>query len=123
MKKWIIPIAILLILCVNLVLSTKVHYPELPFTNKTKLEVANLATTSNLPLSKVTQEDGYVWFVTNDPEDVALQSLKQRMTQNGWEYVEANGSGFFFEKDEEKVMIKSQKWTNNYLLFQLPLGL
>ncbi|WP_075620240.1 hypothetical protein [Paenisporosarcina indica] len=123
MKKWILPIVILLILCANVVLSTKVHYPELPFTNKTKLEVANLAATSTLPLSKITQQNGSVWFITDDPEDVALHSLKQRMTQNGWEYVSQSGSGYLFEKGSEKVEIECQKWTSNYLLFQLPIGL
>lgn len=123
MIKWILPIVILLILCANFVHSTKFHYPELPFTNKTKLEVANLATTSNLPLSKITQQNGYVWFITDDSEDVALNSLKQRMTQKGWEFVERNDSGYFFEKGSEKVEIECQQWTNNYLLFQLPIGL
>ena len=123
MKKWILPIVILLIITVNAALSTKFHYPELPFENKTKYEVANLGTTSDLPLSKVTQQDGYLWFVTNDSKDLAEQSLKKRMTQNGWEYVNQDDLNYFFKKDEEKLVIKCHQWTNDYLLFQLPLGL
>jgi len=45
------------------------------------------------------------------------------MTKNGWNYVEQNGSGYFFEKDSEKVVIECEQWTSNYLLFQLPIGL
>lgn len=123
MKKWILPIAILLFISVNVAFSTKFHYPDLPFTNKTKQEVANLATSSVLPLSKITQEDGYVWLITDDSEDVALASLKQRMIKNGWEFIEQNDSGYYFEKNNEKVMIVSKQWTRNYFLFQLPLGL
>lgn len=122
MKKWILPIAILLFISVNVAFSTKFHYPDLPFTNKTKQEVANLATSSVLPLSKITQEDGYVWLITDDSEDVALASLKQRMIKNGWEFIEQNDSSYYFEKNKEKVMIVSKQWTRNYFLFQLPLG-
>ncbi|HSO58316.1 MAG TPA: hypothetical protein VLQ66_08775, partial [Paenisporosarcina sp.] len=71
MKKWILPIVIILIVLVNAALSTKFHYPQLPFENKTKYEVAKLGSSSNLPLSKVTQQDGYLWFVTDDSKDLA----------------------------------------------------
>jgi hypothetical protein len=122
MKKWIIPVVILCLIAVNAALSTKFHYPELPFTNKTKQEVATLATSSELPLSKVTQQDGYVWLVTDDSLDVAVDSLKQRMKKNGWNFVEQYGSSYLFEKNNEKVFIESEQWTGNFLLFQLPLG-
>jgi len=122
-KKWKLSIAVLLIVCINVALFMKFHYPELPFTNKTKDEVVHIATTSNLPLRKVTQQGGYVWFITDDALEEAVQSLKQRMTNNGWHYVEQDGSGYFFEKDSEKVVIESHQWTSNYLLFQLPIGL
>lgn len=123
MKKWIIPIVIVMIISVTVALTTKFHYPDLPFANKTKQEVAKLAITSQLPLSKITQQDGYVWFVTDDPKDVALQSLKQRMARNGWEFVEQTELNYFFEKENEQVVIESHQWTRNYLLFQLPIGL
>ena len=122
MKKWIVAIVIIGIIG-YMAFSTKFLYPELPFSNKTKYEVANLASTSTLPLSKITQEDGYIWFVTDDSEDIAEESLIQRMKQNGWTFVEQDGSGYFFEKDKEKVRIESKQWTSNFLLFQLPIGL
>ncbi|EPD49479.1 hypothetical protein HMPREF1210_03378 [Paenisporosarcina sp. HGH0030] len=123
MKKWILLFVILFLLAVYAALSTKFHYPELPFSNKTKQEVAKLAVSSELPLSKVAQQDGYVWLVTDDSLDVALNSLKQRMKKNGWEFVEQYGSSYMFEKNNEKVFIGSQQWTSNFLLFQLPIGL
>lgn len=123
MKKWILLFVILFLLAVYAALSTKFHYPELPFSNKTKQEVAKLAVSSELPLSKVAQQDGYVWLVTDDSLDVALNSLKQRMKKNGWEFVEQHGSSYLFEKGNEKVFIASQQWTGNFLLFQLPIGL
>lgn len=122
MKKWILPIIIVLALCLNYAFLTKVHYPELPFVNKTKHEVANLAVSSSVPLTRVTQQDGYVWFVTNDSVNEAFLSLETRMAQNGWEFVEKNNTGYTFAKDNEKVVIKSQQWTRNYLLFQMPIG-
>lgn len=85
--------------------------------------MVKLASTSSLPLSKITRQGGYVWFVTDDPKDVALQSLKDRMTKNGWEFIEQDGSGYFFEKESERVIIESQQWTDDFLLFQLPVGL
>lgn len=122
MKKWIIPVVILCLLAVNAALSTKFHYPDLPFANKTKQEVAKLAVSSELPLSKVTQQNGSVWFVTDDSIDVAEDSLKQRMKKNGWEFVNQSGSSYNFEKNDEQISITSQQWTSNFLLFQLPLG-
>lgn len=123
MKKWILSIAILFTLCIIVAFSTKFYYPELPFPDKTKHEVANLATSSNLPLSKVTQQNGYVWFVTDDSLEDAIDSLKHRMTKNGWEFVDQYGSGYSFKKGNENVLIESQQWSRNYLLFQLPIGL
>lgn len=123
MKKWIAAIVVIGVISTYMALSTKFHYPELPFSNKTKYEVANLATTSTLPLSKITQEDGYIWFVTDDSEDIAEESLKKRLQKNGWEFIEKDGSGYFFERNGERVIIESEKWTSNYLLFQLPIGL
>lgn len=123
MKKWIMPIVILMIVSVTVALTNKFHYPDLPFANKTKQEVAKLAITSQLPLSKITQQDGYVWLITDDSKEEALQSLKQRMARNGWEFVEQSGLNYFFEKENEQVVIASQQWTRNYLLFQLPIGL
>ena len=123
MKKWMLPTAILLIICAIIAFSTTILYPDLPFQNKTKAEVVKLASTSSLPLSKITRQGGYVWFVTDDPQDVALQSLKDRMTKNGWEFIEQDGSGYFFEKESERVIIESQQWTDDFLLFQLPVGL
>ncbi len=123
MKKWIATIVVIGVISTYMALSTKFHYPELPFPNKTKYEVAKLATTSTLPLSKITQEDGYIWFVTDDSQEIAEESLKKRLKNIGWEFVEQDGSGYFFERNGERVMIESKKWTSNYLLFQLPIGL
>ncbi|MET0787324.1 MAG: hypothetical protein ABWY25_11535 [Paenisporosarcina sp.] len=123
MKKWIAAIVVIGVISFYMALSTKFHYPELPFSNKTKYEVANLASTSTLPLSKITQEDGFVWFVTDDSKDIAEESLKHRMKKNGWVFVDQDGSAYFFEKNQERVVIESEQWTSNYLLFQLPIGL
>jgi len=123
MKKWMLPIAILLIICANIAFSTTILYPELPFQNKTKAEVVKLASSSTLPLSKITRQGGHVWFVTDDSKEVALQSLKDRMTKNGWDYIEQDDTGYFFEKESERVIIECQQWTSDYLLFQLPIGL
>ncbi len=122
MKKWILPIIILSVLCLNYAFLTKFHYPELPFPNKTKHEVVNLALSSNVPLTRVTQQDGYVWFVTNDSADEAFSSLESRMLQNGWEFIEESKHGYSFERGNEKVVIRSLQWTRNYLLFQMPIG-
>lgn len=123
MKKWILMTIILLVLCINVAFSTKFHYPELPFSDKTKHEVINLATSSNVSLTKITQQDGYVWFITDETLDEALYSLETRMALNGWEFVEKNSTDYLFEKGNEKVVIKSQPWSRNYLLFRLPIGL
>ncbi|MDX1807194.1 MAG: hypothetical protein R3267_09235 [Paenisporosarcina sp.] len=123
MKKWIAAFVAIGLIGFYMVLSTKFHYPELPFSNKTKYEVAHLANTSTLPLSKITQEDGYIWFVTDDSKDIAEESLKKRLKKLGWEFIKQEESGYFFEKNGEKVRIESKEWTNHYLLFQLPIGL
>jgi hypothetical protein len=123
MKKWIVAIVLIGITSFYMAFSTKFLYPELPFSNKTKYEVANLASSSTLPLSKITQEDGFIWLITDDSIDMAETSLKQRMKQNGWTFVERDGTGYFFEKDEERVFIESKQWTSKFLLFQLPIGL
>ncbi|GGK17380.1 hypothetical protein GCM10010965_08020 [Caldalkalibacillus thermarum] len=69
-------------------------------------------------MAKVTEEDGYEWYVARQGE--AYEQLQDMMTDRGWQLVEQMGSAFLFKRGEATLIIESEMWTRYYVLFQIP---
>ncbi|MNJ70554.1 hypothetical protein D3C77_670250 [compost metagenome] len=41
--------------------------------------------------------------------------IKERMENEGWTYIEQEGSGHFFEKDNQRVVITTKIWNRNFV--------
>lgn len=38
----------------------------------------------------------------------------------GWKFKEKEGSGLFFEKGDEKLIVTTEMWTGKYVLVKVP---
>jgi len=45
-----------------------------------------------------------------------IEVIKERMQKEGWTYVRQEGSGYFFEKGNQEVVVTTKIWPNrNYV--------
>lgn len=45
--------------------------------------------------------------------------MKERMSSEGWNYVEQEGSNYFFEKGNEKTIVTVKQWNHNYVIYRV----
>ena len=71
----------------------------------------------------LTTENGKEWFIIDERNQVNRDEIITDMLQSyGLAYIEQIGSGFFFEKQNEILIVTSQKWTGNYTLVDIPIN-
>jgi len=54
-------------------------------------------------------------------EDRPADLVKERMSQLGWTFLQQNGAGYFFAKDQMSAIVTIKKWNHNYYLITVPL--
>lgn len=56
----------------------------------------------------------YICKVENGEE-----KLMNLMKNDGWRFIEQNGSGYFFKKKDRSVIIKNSNFTKRYLIWKI----
>lgn len=123
MKKVIITFAVgtVCVLIIPYLLSYRFHYPLLPFENMTKREVVEKINDADNRLVKLTTENGHEWFITSERNIAAVdEMIKELVSKEGWVFELKEGSGLIFEKQGERLIVTTQKWTGDYVLCQIP---
>lgn len=121
MKKLIVTFGLVIIFVFAYIFYNKLYYPSLPIENMSKREVLQEIRQSNEELVKLSKENGHEWYViTKGNQGIATDIIKEMVTQYGWTYNEQMGSGHFFEKNEERLIVTTQMWTSHYVLVQIP---
>ncbi len=54
-------------------------------------------------------------------EDRSVELLKERMSSEGWSYVQQEGSNYFFEKGNEETIVTIQQWNHKYVIYQVKI--
>ncbi|MFJ7730316.1 hypothetical protein ACIQXF_00345 [Lysinibacillus sp. NPDC097231] len=109
------------ILVIAFVFHHKLYYPSLPIENISKKEVVEKINNSDKQIVKLTNENSREWYITSERNQSEVDEIiKKMVSQNGWTFVQKEGSGLFFEKQGEQLIITTQKWTGNYLLIKIP---
>ncbi len=121
LKTWVIILGALLI-GIYISYSTKFYYPSLPFSSVSKSEVLQDFKPPSDTVVKVTEENGYEWYIAQADQAKAFKLMKKIVISKGWDYKTQEGSGYFFEKDGETLLVGSQMWTRDYVLFQVKKG-
>jgi len=122
MMKRLTIISLMAIILVIVAYNTKFYYPILPIESVSKREVLQSINESSEPIVKIANEDGYDWFITRAVQGEYRETLKAMIGDHGWEFETQDGSGYFFEKEKEKLIVTTQMWTGKYVMVQVPQG-
>lgn len=99
-------------------------YPPLPFqTVEKKVVVSQLKQADNQLIMLGPDENSqYIWGGAKTGSNAAEQ-LKSILKDAGWSFHEQEGAGYFFQKGSEKIVITSQMWSRDFVLFKIPSSL
>ena len=106
MKKILITIALIVLLVGAFVFYNKLYYPPLPIETVSKKEVIEKLNHSDQKLIKLTSEKGKEWYIVNERNQSNVDEIiKEMMNEKDWVFKEKEGSGLFFEKQGEDLII------------------
>jgi hypothetical protein len=120
LKKVAIIMGLIGLILLGILYYSKAYYPPLPFDSVSKREVLDAVEDANGALAKVTEDDGYEWYIAKMEQGQAYDHLKAMMKAQGWEFVEQMGSAFLFKQGDADLIVESEMWTGYYVLFQIP---
>ncbi|MEK5231739.1 hypothetical protein MHB42_08155 [Lysinibacillus sp. FSL K6-0232] len=101
----------------------KWYYPALPIDALTPKEALQKLKTSDQKLVAIGTDNDVTWYITKNPEKGMLEvdeTIQQLLSRNGWALKEKEGSGLFFEKDGERLIVSKEMWTSRYVLIKVP---
>lgn len=123
MRKVLIIIGLIAVLAGAFVFYNKLYYPPLPIETISKKEVLDKLNHSDEKIIKLTIENGKEWYIVNERNQaIANEVIIDFLNQKNWVFKEKDGSGLFFEKQGEHLIISTEKWTVNYSLVDIPLN-
>lgn len=110
MKKVLLAIGLTIIFVVVFVFYNKLYYPLLPIENMSKKEVIEKLNESDKQIVKLSNENGQEWYIVSERNtSVADEIIKEMVSQNDWVFKQKDGSGLFFEKQGETLIVSTQK--------------
>lgn len=123
MKKILFAILLIAALAGAYIFINKLYYPALPIDTISKKQVLDHLHHSDEKIVFLTTENGKEWFIIDERNQVNRAEIITDMLQNyGWTYIEQMGNGFFLEKQNEILIVTTQKWTRNYSLVDIPIN-
>ncbi|MEK4628679.1 hypothetical protein MKZ17_10775 [Solibacillus sp. FSL R7-0682] len=125
MKKGILAFSLgtICIFILIFVIYNKDFYPSLPIESLSKRDVIKIINHSEKPMEKLTDEDGFAWYITSEQDmSIVDDTIKKLVDQNKWIYKDKEGSGLIFEKQEKKLIVTTQKWTGKYVIVKIPIN-
>jgi len=97
-------------------------YPALPFSHPDKSSVvAKLKQADDemlVPLS-ADSNTSYFWVGAKSSQGSEASRLKLLLQKAGWSFLEQEGAGYFFEKDQKRIVITSQMWSRDFVLYKV----
>jgi len=121
MKKLLLATGLIIIFAGAFVFDNKLYYPPLPIENMSKKEVIKQLNDSGKRITKLSNENGQEWFIISERNTSAAdEMIKEMISQNGWTFKQKDGSGLFFEKQGESLIVTTQKWTGDYMFVKIP---
>ncbi|WP_155591045.1 hypothetical protein [Lysinibacillus cavernae] len=124
MKKLTLLIMAFFTVSTIFIYSNKLYYPSLPIDSISPKEAIQTINASNHDLVELSKDRNATWYITKFSV-VGIQqvddNIKQLIGNNGWEYIEKEGSGLFFEKNGERLIVTTEMWTKQYVLVKVPI--
>lgn len=97
-------------------------YPPLPIQSISKKEVLAIANQQSDHFIKITEEDGYEWYMSKWGKKEVFNEVKKMLGKYGWEIQKEKGNKLIFNKGEEQLTITTDRWSKNYTLAKIPVG-
>ena len=121
MKKLLIVFGVIFLIYGVFVFYNKLYYPPLPIENLSKKEVLDKLNDSNEQIVHLSKENNYEWYIINERNMASAdEMIKKLVSKNGWVFKQKDGAGLFFEKQGNRLIVTTQKWTGDYVLVQIP---
>ena len=122
MKRVLITFGLIVVLAGAFVFYNKLYYPSLPIETISKKEVIEKLNKSDEKIIKLTSENGKEWYIVNEQnQSIVDEIIIDMLIPKEWVFKRKDGSGLFFEKQGEDLIITTQKWTGDYSLVDIPM--
>ena len=106
-----------------IIYSNKIYYPSLPIDSITPKEAIRKINTTSDELAELSKDRDATWYITAI-STMGIQKvdadIQQLMENEGWVFLEKEGSGLIFEKNGERTIVTTEMWTKQYVLIQVP---
>ncbi|WP_016995575.1 hypothetical protein [Lysinibacillus boronitolerans] len=122
MKKIGLLLAALFVVSGVLIDSNKLLYPPLPIDSLTPKEAIQKLNASPVDLVALSNDKNTTWYLTAISArgiQKVDEDIQQMMANEGWAFLEKEGSGLFFEKNGERSIVTTEMWTKQYVLVQI----
>ena len=122
MKKIGLLLAALFVVSGVLIDSNKLLYPPLPIDSLTPKEAIHKLNASPVDLVALSNDKKATWYLTAISArgiQKVDEDIQQMMANEGWAFLEKEGSGLFFEKNGERSIVTTEMWTKQYVLVQI----
>ncbi|WP_274310019.1 hypothetical protein [Solibacillus daqui] len=122
MKKILITFGLIVVLAGAFVFYNKLYYPPLPIETISKKEVIEKLNKSDEKIIKITSGNEKEWYIVNEQDQsIVDETIIDLLSQKDWVFERKDGSGLFFEKQGEDLIVTTQKWTGDYSLVDIPM--
>ncbi|WP_338654203.1 hypothetical protein [Lysinibacillus sp. Y5S-8] len=119
MKKIGLLVATLLAVSAIFIYCNKLFYPPLPVDYLTSKEAIQKLNTFPFDLVALFNDKNVTWYMSARGIQKLDEDIQQMMTNEGWAFLEKEGSGLFFEKNGERSIVTTEMWTKQYVLVQI----
>lgn len=106
-----------------IIYSNKIYYPSLPIESITPKEAIRKINMTSDDLVELSKDYDATWYITAI-STMGIQKvdadIQQLMENEGWVFLEKEGSGLFFEKNGERTIVTTEMWTKQYVLVHVP---
>jgi len=122
LKKIGLLLASLFVVSGVLIDSNKLLYPPLPIDSLTPKEAIQKLNASPVDLVVLSNDKNTTWYLTAISArgiQKVDEDIQQMMANEGWAFLEKEGSGLFFEKNGERSIVTTEMWTKQYVLVQI----
>lgn len=122
MKSLGLLLAALFVVSAVFIDSNKLLYPPLPIDSLTPKEAIQKLNASSFDLVVLSNDKKATWYLTALSArgiQKVDEDIQQMMANEGWAFLEKEGSGLFFEKNDERSIVTTEMWTKQYVLVQI----
>lgn len=111
-KTWKIAMLVILLLIVIVLILAGAYIKNVGYHN---VKLMYTLQTTDAKIVKMNEEGRYLAI-----ENLSIEPLmKERMSSEGWSYVEQEGSNYFFEKGNEKTIVNVKQWNHKYVIYSV----